>query len=481
VSGVRARFAPSPTGHLHLGGARTALFNWLFARHEGGSFILRIEDTDLARSERHLEDELVADLAWLGLTWDEGPNHGGGSGPYRQSERVAVYRAEAERLLAEGKAYPCFCADEELARKRQERLAAGLAPRYDGACRSLGEAERDRERAAGRPESIRFHVGDHAERRLVDVVRGEVSFPAGMVGDFVVLRSNGLPVYNFAAVVDDARMGITHVIRGEEHLSNTLRQLLLYEAMNLPVPVFAHLPLILGADRSKLSKRHGAPNVSDFRERGYPAEAIVNYLAFLGWSPPGGGEILGVEDLIRDFTLERVSPSPGIFDEAKLDWVAASHIRRGGAARYFEEAQEYFPPELRAAYPRERLKEIFDIAAENLPCFSRLTEASSAFRPGVPQIAGEALDAARGAGALFAAAAESFAAAGEWKAPAIAAALQALGTRTGRKGRSLYMPLRAALTGSLHGPDLSRVMEIRGRDDVLACLRDAASRNGDPV
>jgi len=474
VADVRVRFAPSPTGHLHLGGARTALFNWLFARREGGSFILRIEDTDLERSERGLENELVEDLAWLGLTWDEGPGRGGPAGPYRQSERAALYRAAAERLLAAGKAYPCFCADGELARKRQERLAAGLAPRYDGACRSLGEAERERARAEGRPESIRFHVGDSRERRLSDIIRGEVSFPAGMVGDFVVLRSNGLPVYNFAAVVDDALMGITHVIRGEEHLSNTLRQLLLYEAMGLPKPLFAHLPLILGADRSKLSKRHGAPNVSDFRERGYPAEAIVNYLAFLGWSPPEGGEILEIEDLIREFTLERVSPSPGVFDEVKLDWVAASHIRRGGAARYFEEALAYVPAEIRDAYPRERLREIFDIAAENLPCFSRLAEETKPFRPGVPEIAGEALEAVRGAGEIFAPAAESLGGALDWSAPAIAAAVKAFGARAGRKGKTLYMPLRAAVTGSLHGPDLARVMEIRGRDDVLSCLRAAA-------
>jgi nondiscriminating glutamyl-tRNA synthetase len=320
-------------------------------------------------------------------------------------------------------------------------------------------------------------VPDNSERHLPDLVRGEVVFPAGMVGDFVIIRSNGLPVYNFSAVVDDAFMGITHVIRGEEHLPNTLRQLLLYEALDVPPPRFAHLPLILGADRSKLSKRHGAPNVSDFRDRGYPAEAIVNYLAFLGWSPPAGGEILPVEDLIRDFTLERVSPSPGIFDEVKLNWFAANHIRRGGSARYFEEALAYFPPEVRSAYPRDRLREIFDILSENLPCFSRIAEDAAPFRPGVPAIAGEALEAVQAAAPLLAAAADRLGGLDEWRAPRIAETVKALGERIGRKGKALYMPLRAAVTGALHGPDLARVMEIRGRDDVIACVRDGAMRS----
>ena len=289
---VRVRFAPSPTGHLHVGGARTALFNWLFARHERGRFILRVEDTDVERSSADLETGILEDLRWLGLVWDEGPDRGGAFGPYRQSERVAAYRDGARRLVAEGKAYPCFCTDEELERKKEARRAANLPPQYDGACRRLSETERARKRSEGRPESVRFVVPDDAGRRLDDLIRGEVAFPGGMVGDFVILRSNGLPTYNFAAATDDAAMAITHVIRGEEHLSNTLRQIMIYEAFDLAPPAFAHIPLILGPDRSKLSKRHGAPNVYDFHMRGYPAEAIVNYLAFLGWSPPGEGEIL---------------------------------------------------------------------------------------------------------------------------------------------------------------------------------------------
>lgn len=475
MKNVRVRFAPSPTGHLHVGGARTALFNWLFARHEGGSFLLRIEDTDVERSEARLEEELMRDLAWLGLAWDEGPERGGDFGPYRQSERLHIYREHAERLLAEGKAYPCFCTDGELERKKEARRASGLPPQYDGACRSLGAVERERKRVEGRPESVRFAVQAHEERRLDDLVRGSVLFPAGMVGDFVLIRSNGLPTYNFAATIDDSLMAITHVIRGEEHLPNTVRQLMIYEALGLEKPLFAHIPLILGADRSKLSKRHGAPNVGDFRERGYPAEAIVNYLAFLGWSPVGSQEILAAEELVRDFTLERVSPSPGIFDEVKLSWVSAQHIRAGGSARYFEDALDYFPKDIKNGYPRERLKDIFDILSENLPCFSKIEEEMSPFRIGPPALVGEAREAIAGAGALLAALRDALAGCSEWNAQAIGPLIKSTGGRLNVKGKALYMPLRAAVTGALHGPDLARILEIRGKADTIESLRSAAA------
>jgi nondiscriminating glutamyl-tRNA synthetase len=472
MGSVRVRFAPSPTGLLHVGGARTALFNWLFARHQGGSFILRIEDTDVERSEARLEEELLRDLAWLGLAWDEGPERGGAFAPYRQSERLHIYRERAERLVAEGKAYPCFCTDEELEGAKAARLAAGLPPRYEGTCRSLSDAERGGRRAEGRPESIRFAVRAE-ERRLNDVVRGEVTFPAGMVGDFVLMRSNGLPTYNFAATIDDALMEITHVIRGEEHLPNTVRQLMIYEALGLRLPLFAHIPLILGPDRSKLSKRHGAPNVADYRERGYPPEAVINYLAFLGWSPPGPGEILETDALVRDFTLERVSPSPSVFDEGKLDWVSAQHVRAGGSARYFEDAVRYFPEEVRTGYPRERLREIFDVLAENLPCFSRIEDAVGPFRHGPPALSEEAKDAVAGAGALLAALRDALDGCTAWKAESIGACIKAAGASLNVKGRALYMPLRAAMTGVMHGPDLAKILEIRGKTDTIDCLRSA--------
>jgi nondiscriminating glutamyl-tRNA synthetase len=480
VKEVRVRFAPSPTGHLHVGGARTALFNWLFARHERGRFILRVEDTDVGRSSADLETGILEDLRWLGLVWDEGPDRGGAFGPYRQSERVAAYRDGARRLVAEGRAYPCFCTDEELERKKEERRAASLPPQYDGACRRLDEAERARKRAEGRPESVRFIVPPDAGRRLDDLIRGAVEFPAGMVGDFVILRSNGLPTYNFAAATDDAAMAITHVIRGEEHLSNTLRQIMIYEAFDLAPPAFAHIPLILGPDRSKLSKRHGAPNVFDFHTRGYPAEAIVNYLAFLGWSPSGETEILPVDELVRAFTLERVSPSPSIFDETKLNWFSSQYVKRGGSGRWLDAALPYFPADVREFYPRERLAEIFDILAENLPSFSRIGEEIAPFRPGIPALAGEARETVAGARELLAASAASFEACGEWRAAAIGACIKDLGSRIGVKGKALYMPIRAAVTGSLHGPDLTRVMEIRGRESVVRAVQGALAGTETP-
>jgi glutamyl-tRNA synthetase len=479
MSGIRVRFAPSPTGRLHIGGARTALFNWLFARHEGGAFILRIEDTDVERSSAELEAAMLEDLRWLGLRWDEGPDTGGPRGPYRQSQRTAVYREHAVRLVADGAAYPCFCTDEELESKRREMLAAGKPPQYDGTCRALDEAGRSRRRAEGRPESIRFIVPEEGTRAIDDIARGTVEFPAQMVGDFVVLRSNGMPTYNFAAAIDDALMEITHVIRGAEHLSNTIRQVLIYEALGMPMPRFAHIPLILGRDRAKLSKRHGAPNIGDYRDRGYPAEAIVNYLAFLGWSTKGESEILSIDDLVAEFDLSRVSDSPSMFDEAKLDWISARHIRDGGSARWLDEALPFFPPVLRERYDREALTAIFDILSENLPSFSGIAEAAKPFLPGPPARDADALEAMDGAAGMLEGLAADLEGAADWSAQTIRHILAAAGARYQRKGKRLYMPVRAAVTGLAHGPDLTSILLLRGRDDVARTLRDGARAAGE--
>ncbi len=478
MSGVRVRFAPSPTGYLHVGGARTALFNHLFARHEGGIFVLRIEDTDVERSSAELDEMMIRDLGWLGLDWDEGPDAGGPHGPYRQSERIGIYGEYAARLVADGAAFPCFCTEEELGRKREEAAKAGRPPRYDGSCRDLGREERERLRKEGRPESVRFRVEVEEGVSLDDLIRGEVAFPPDMAGDFVILRSNGLPTYNFAAVVDDALMEITHVIRGEEHLPNTFRQLLLYDALGFGRPRFAHIPLILGPDRSKLSKRHGAPNIKDFREQGYPAEAVVNYLAFLGWSPKDEREIFSPEELTAEFTLEKVSSSPGIFDRVKLDWVSAQHVRVGGSARYLDPALPYFPEEFRKSYGREELARIFDVASENLPCFSRLGEAIAPFRRGASVPSGEARPFLENAAGLLNTLADELESLGEWSAAEIKSAIKRAGSREGVKGKALFMPVRAAVTGEVHGPDLATVIEIRGRGDVVSLLR--APREANP-
>ena len=475
---IRVRFAPSPTGYLHVGGARTALFNWLFARHGDGRFILRIEDTDIERSSEELEAKMLDDLAWLGLTWDEGPRIGGEHGPYRQSERIDIYRESADSLLAAGKAYPCFCTDEELGTKRKMKLEAGLPPQYDGQCRSLSDTEREERRKRGLPESVRFAVSDDRAWRIDDIIRGEVEFPARMVGDFVIIRSNGIPTYNFAVAVDDALMGITHVIRGEEHLSNTPRQLMIYEALELEIPRFVHIPLILGADRAKLSKRHGAPNIIDFHERGYPPEAIVNYLAFLGWTPADKREILSIEELIETFTLDRVSQSPSIFDEVKLNWVSEHHIRAGGSARYFDLAYQYFDEVFKKTYSKSTLMEILDSASGSLSSFSKINEETVSFRPGPPNLDAEAQAVLEGKGALLGAFREAFEACADWNRDALAQAVKGVGKKLDIKGKDLYMPLRAALTGMLHGPDILSVVRIRGRDDILGSLQEGICGRG---
>lgn len=328
-SGARVRFAPSPTGTLHVGSARTALYNHLFARHAGGSFVLRVEDTDAARSTGEFEESILADLSWLGLHWDEGPDIGGGYGPYRQSERSndGVYRREAERLLADGKAYHCFCSQGRLDEVKQRCLDRGEMPRYDRSCAAASRADAEARVTGGEPATIRFRIPDEREIVIEDLIHGPTRFSSDVLGDFIILRSDGVASYNFAVVVDDIAMGITHVIRGEDHLTNAARQVLVFEALGAPVPAFAHHSLIMGADGGKLSKRHGATSVGDFRRMGYLAPAIINYLALLSWSPGQEREKLTLAEMQLEFDINRVAKSPAIFDIQKLNWLNGLYIR----------------------------------------------------------------------------------------------------------------------------------------------------------
>ncbi len=323
------RFAPSPTGQLHVGNARTALFNWLFARQKGGVMVLRIEDTDIERSETRYEDQLLADLKWLGIDWDEGPDlpgKGGPFAPYRQSDRLDLHRRHAERLLDEGKAYLCFCTEEDLQAERERAMSERRSPIYSGRCRRIEPAEARRRRAGGEQAAIRLHIPEHPIR-FHDMVRGEVEFPNEVISDPIILRSSGMPVYNYVVVIDDALMEITHVIRGDDHLSNTPKQVALYEALGWPAPEFAHLSTILGADRTRLSKRHGATSIANFREMGVLPHALFNYLALLGWAPTGGTrEIFNRDELIKEFDLGRVTPSPAVFDMEKLYWLNRQYV-----------------------------------------------------------------------------------------------------------------------------------------------------------
>jgi glutamyl-tRNA synthetase len=330
---MRLRFAPSPTGQLHVGNARTALFNWLLARGSSGTFVLRIEDTDLERSSRASEAAILEDLRWMGLDWSEGVEAGGDVGPYRQTERLHVYRAHTVELLSRGQAYRCFCSAEQLEGDRQQALAAGLPPQYPGRCRDIPADVARRRVDNGEKAVIRFRVPADREIVFPDIVRGEVRFHTSVIGDPVIVRSDGVPAYNFVVVIDDALMGITHVIRGEDHISNTPRQILIYEAFGWTPPVFAHVSLVMGPDHAPLSKRHGATSVAEFRARGYLPEALTNYLALLGWSPGEGEELLPLDELARRFRLEDVGKSAGVFDVEKLAWVNRHYLKAAAPVR----------------------------------------------------------------------------------------------------------------------------------------------------
>lgn len=330
---VRVRFAPSPTGELHVGGLRTALFNWLYARHQGGRFILRIEDTDRERLVPGSADRIMEALSWLGLNCDEGPSVGGANGPYVQSERTAFYQQAARQLLEQGAAYACFCTAERLETARAEQAARHVPTRYDRRCRSLSPDERSR-RCLSEPYVIRLAVPEQGTLTAQDVVRGRLTFSLATVDDQVLLKSDGFPTYHLANVVDDHAMGITHVIRAEEWLSSLPKHLILYQAFGWTPPVFAHLSLLLGADRSKLSKRHGATSVHQFIEAGYLPEAMLNFLALLGWNPGGDRELMSRDELVAAFSLERVQPSGAVFDPAKLDWMNLQYLKRLSAEEF---------------------------------------------------------------------------------------------------------------------------------------------------
>ena len=474
---VRVRFAPSPTGWLHVGGARTAYFNWLFARQHHGVLVLRIEDTDVERSSADAERGVLDDLGWLGLDWDEGPGREGRVGPYRQSERVAIYRARARSLVERGLAYPCFCADADLDARRRAALAAGRPPVYDGRCRALPAAERERRLAAGEPHSLRFIVAAR-DWVLEDLVRGTVRFPAGMVGDFVLLRSSGLPTYNFACAVDDAGMEISHVIRAEEHLANTPRQLMLLEALGAPAPRYAHVPLILNRDRSKMSKRSGeaAVAVGDYRRAGVVADALLSYLALLGFHPGDEREILSRAELLEAFTLERVGRSGSVFDPDKLRWLNAHVLHHAPGADLARWAADFLPDAARAL-PAPDLTRLLEAVRGNLTTLADLAGELGPMLGEAVRLDEEAravLEAPRSR-EICATMADNLQRVAPWNGDAVKSVILAQGKALGVRGRELFQPVRAALTGRIHGPELPVIAEALGRERCIARLRAAAS------
>jgi glutamyl-tRNA synthetase len=469
---VRVRFAPAPTGYLHVGGARTALYDWLFARHHGGVFVLRIEDTDRERSTEESVQGIQDTLRWLGIDWDEGPGVGGPFEPYRQTERLEIYREVAERLVADGNAYRCYCTPEELEERRKAAMARGEPPGYDGRCRNLTEEERRAFEAEGRPFALRFATPGR-DVVVEDVIRGPSTFPARDLRDFVILRSDGTPTYLLAAAVDDWKMEMTHVIRGEDLHSSTPRQVLVLEALGADrIPAYAHLPLIVGPDRHPLSKRHGAVAVETFREEGFLPEAMVNYLALLGWSLDDHTTFFSRDELVRHFDLTRVARNPAAFDRAKLEAINGHYLREMDPERFGELVAETLSSEgidadgsvVREAVPliQERIK----LLSEAPPMLRFLFEDAEPNDKAKKLVSGQ--------GEYLRAVAERLEAMKEWTVGSIKETLEGLAEERGLSKTKAFQPVRAAVTFSNVSPPLFESLALLGRERSLERLRRVA-------
>lgn len=525
---ARLRFAPSPTGHLHVGGARTALFNWLWARKLGGTFVLRIEDTDAQRSTDEALRGILEGMRWLGLHWDEGPEVDGPFGPYQQTLRQVLYHAEADRLVREGRAYRCFCTRQELDAMREAAQSRGAPVRYDGRCRQRDAAASDSMADRGEPSVVRLAMPEEGEVGWVDLVRGEFRFQYALLDDFVLVKSDGNPTYNFAVVVDDAKMLISHVIRGDDHISNTPRQLALFDALGYARPEFAHLPMIVGADRTRLSKRHGATSVTAFRDAGILPQAMLNYLALLGWAFDGEREVFSLQELIAHFDLRQVSRNPAVFDTQKLMWMNQQHFERLTLGQKLEtllpqmKRRGSWPPRFRAEFgptrhfrvvtggqddkvaatiqpvPEEEWMRGEPTLADELPRFQHILEVLGA-RLGGPhdvdvlayfftddfpyETAAVQKHLATEAAAQHL---EALAAALEplphFTAEAVEAALRTLAAKRGVKAGELIHPARVALTGSGVSPGIFDVFVLLGRSKAVERLRrgrDIVRRNAE--
>jgi len=475
------RFAPSPTGNLHIGGARTALFNWLFARHNGGSFILRIDDTDLARSTEESTRGILSALRWLGIDWDEGPVVGGPYGPYFQSQRLDIYKDMALKLIDQGVAYYCYCTPEELSQRRKEAMASGKAPKYDGRCRELSLQERKSKEAEGRKPAIRLRIPDSGETVVHDLFRGDVAFANDVLDDFIILKSNGMPAYNFACVVDDALMRISHIIRAEEHLSNTPRQILVYQALGYQLPVFAHVSMILAPDRSKLSKRHGATSVEEFRDSGYLPGALINYLALLGWSPEGEEEILSLPELVNQFTLDRVGKTAAIYDIKKLTWMNGHYLNEEDLDRIVELAIPYFQKKnLISENPSQEemdyLRKVVEAVRSRVKTLAEVADAAEYFfvddfsydEKGVRKHFRK-----ENAAEYLAKAKEKLAALSDFTLETTEAAYRDLSEELGIKAGEIIHPTRLAISGRTMGPGLFDIMVILGKEKTLERMERA--------
>lgn len=488
---VRVRFAPSPTGYLHIGGARTALFNYLFSKHNGGKFVLRIEDTDTERTIKDSAEKLMEAFRFLGLQWDEGPIVGGPKGPYYQSQRQGLYRKYADQLVRAGYAYKCYCTPEELAAGRERAQAEHRAPRYSGRCRNLTPEQVAAFEAEGRKPAVRFRVPDAGATVVHDLIHGDVTFRNEEIADFVIMKSDGLPTYNYACVIDDWQMALTQVIRADEHLSNTPKQMWIYQALDIPMPQFAHVPMILAPDRSKLSKRHGAQTVEEFRDKGYLPEAILNYIVLLGWTPADSTkEIMTLDEMIAGFDLSRVSSTPAIYDTKKLTWMNARYMRMLDAGALME---RYIPfaakaglgteDELRAKGSwlrrvilalQERSQTIEEMV-ESSRFFFGLPGSGTASGPPYDEAAVKKLFARPGMASLLRKGADVMSQVSDWNLETEEKAYRDLIEREGLKGGDLIHPTRLALTGKTVGPGLFEIVDILGKEETVSRLLRAAA------
>lgn len=479
MSKVRTRFAPSPTGFLHIGGARTTLFNWLYARHNKGTFVLRIEDTDEVRSTEDSVTAILDSIAWLGMNWDEGPvdlkTDKGPHAPYYQMRRVPLYKKHLESLLESGKAYPCYCTKEELEKMRQLAQLEKRPPKYDGRCRNLSAEQRKLKEQEGRKFSVRFKFPEDGVTVVNDIVRGDVSFENKLQQDFVIWKTTGGPTYNFAVVIDDHEMEITHVTRGDEHLSNTPSQLQIYRALGWEPPKFAHLSMIMGPDGSKLSKRHGATSVLEYKQLGFLPEAMRNYLALLGWSTSDSQQLFEKDQLIERFDLAGCQSSPAMFDQVKLTWMNGEYMRKLSVpelierAKPFLEAAGLYPPpagpDLEKVVSLEREK--YKLLAE-IPALIEFFYKPVEYTPKAKQKAAEGRE-------IVVDMAEAFAALPAYDEKSIEACIRQYCESKGMKAGQAIHPIRAAVTGRTEGPTLFLMLEVMGRDTVVKRLRDAAA------
>jgi glutamyl-tRNA synthetase len=516
---VRVRFAPSPTGHLHVGGARTALYNYLYARKNNGIFVLRIEDTDAARSTRESYEGILRGMRWLGLEWDEGPDIDGPYGPYVQSARSVLYHSEADRLLREGAAYRCFCTASELDAMRAAQEARGEAPKYDGRCRARSAGAVEEKLAAGAPHVIRFMMPSGGETRFRDVVRGDFAFGNAELDDFVLIKSDGRPTYNYAVVVDDAHMRISHVIRGDDHISNTPRQVRLYDALGYRLPKFAHLPMILGADKTRLSKRHGATAIDAYRDLHYLSDAMVNYLALLGWSFDGKRELFTFKALIEAFSLKRVSSNPAVFDTGKMEWINAEHFKMLPPAEKLElvsevlEEEGLLPPAFevdlsrpvdlklvagteplrvdtidaaKKSFARElpRLALIIEVLGNRLKLLRDVRELMGYFYTDDFHRDENAVRrhlASKETGSRLDALALAYENLQYFDRASVEETLRGLADRLGIESGELIHPCRVALTGKTVSPDIFWVITLLGKAKTVERLRAAAATAAAPT